>query len=263
MTNITTTDRIGNESQTQQDRNKVETLKKYAFKCYEDEVIVKLPYADVVADIRSYEPGVSALYQYKANSIYDPDLTGSGHQPLGRDTWAAIYDYYKVLETRFTIKIIDLHATTNSTIGQSSNTVAARQLSPALFGAMMDITATPPASRDAWIEATMCNDGQQDIYTDIKVSGATLRERGDDKEMTFNLKWTPDLFSGNVLRGESNGWTAVGSDPNQTEYATILAYNPQFASDTSAGLRQAWFMTKIEYIVAFKGLNRSLKHTTN
>lgn len=36
-------------------------------------------------------------YQYfRANSIYDPDYTGVGHQPLGYDQWAVFYKYYTV-----------------------------------------------------------------------------------------------------------------------------------------------------------------------
>jgi len=33
------------------------------------------------------------------NSIYDPDLTGGGHQPYGHDTYSAIYNQYTVLKS--------------------------------------------------------------------------------------------------------------------------------------------------------------------
>lgn len=33
---------------------------------------------------------------YRANSLFDPDLTGTGGQPLGFDQWAAFYFYYTV-----------------------------------------------------------------------------------------------------------------------------------------------------------------------
>jgi len=38
-----------------------------------------------------------ALQVFRGNSIFDPDLTGVGHQPLGHDQWANFYEYYRVL----------------------------------------------------------------------------------------------------------------------------------------------------------------------
>jgi len=33
---------------------------------------------------------------FSLNSVYDPDITGLGHQPYGRDTYAALYNRYRV-----------------------------------------------------------------------------------------------------------------------------------------------------------------------
>jgi len=45
------------------------------------------------------------------NSIYDPNLTGTGHQPYGHDTYASIYNQYTVL--RSTIKITPFQQSAN------------------------------------------------------------------------------------------------------------------------------------------------------
>lgn len=37
-----------------------------------------------------------ADYSYQLTSIFDPNTTGTGHQPRGRDTWALLYGYYRV-----------------------------------------------------------------------------------------------------------------------------------------------------------------------
>jgi len=50
--------------------------------------------------------GLAGLYKYRANSIYDPDQTGGGHQPYGRDTLATLYNHYVVDSAVITISPI-------------------------------------------------------------------------------------------------------------------------------------------------------------
>lgn len=39
---------------------------------------------------------VAVSHVFRANSIFDPDLSGTGHQPYGHDQYQAIYKYYRV-----------------------------------------------------------------------------------------------------------------------------------------------------------------------
>jgi len=40
--------------------------------------------------------GANAIYRFRANSLFDPDQSGVGHQPYGHDTLQGIYDNYVV-----------------------------------------------------------------------------------------------------------------------------------------------------------------------
>jgi len=48
--------------------------------------------------------GTPTSHLFRANSIYDPDFTGIGHQPYGYDTYASIYNHYEVLSSRIVVK---------------------------------------------------------------------------------------------------------------------------------------------------------------
>jgi len=47
--------------------------------------------------------GVTSSWSFRANSIFDPDQTGVGHQPIGSDQWAVFYNHYIVLESAISI----------------------------------------------------------------------------------------------------------------------------------------------------------------
>ncbi len=49
-------------------------------------------------------------YVYRANSVFDPDLTGTGHQPMGFDQLAALYNRYRVTAVKYSITIANLTA---------------------------------------------------------------------------------------------------------------------------------------------------------
>jgi len=52
----------------------------------------------VYCDQASYDATVSTVAYncYRANSVFDPDLTGAGHQPMGYDQYSALYHCWVV-----------------------------------------------------------------------------------------------------------------------------------------------------------------------
>lgn len=47
--------------------------------------------------------GAAMDYIFNLNSIFDPNRTGTGHQPLGRDQWVVFYQRYRVMTVRYTV----------------------------------------------------------------------------------------------------------------------------------------------------------------
>jgi hypothetical protein len=53
---------------------------------------------------------------YRLNSLYDPNFTQTGHQPLGFDQWKLFYGYYTVLKCDWEIQIIPTDLTAASAV---------------------------------------------------------------------------------------------------------------------------------------------------
>lgn len=64
--------------------------------------IAYLRYSDTLS--LTSTSGALAYNSFRANGIYDPDLTGIGHQPMGHDQWAALFNHYVVLGSKITIR---------------------------------------------------------------------------------------------------------------------------------------------------------------
>jgi hypothetical protein len=71
-----------------------------------DSFTTTLEYTDVVKFSSNTSP--YATYVFRGNSLYDPDYTGTGHQPLYFDTLMAVYSKYKVISVTVNISFIGL-----------------------------------------------------------------------------------------------------------------------------------------------------------
>lgn len=56
------------------------------------------------------------FYQFSANGLYDPDITGTGHQPIYFDAMAAIYNHYTVIGSKMTVKVLSSGPTTGANV---------------------------------------------------------------------------------------------------------------------------------------------------
>lgn len=65
--------------------------------------IAKLRYCDTFA--LTSTSGVLISRVFGCNNIFDPDVTGGGHQPMGHDTWATLYNHYTVIGSKMMISV--------------------------------------------------------------------------------------------------------------------------------------------------------------
>lgn len=66
-------------------------------------LITRMKYTDNLTI--STLPTVMSLYEFRLNSVYDPNLTGTGHQPYGFDQLANLYLRYRVFACKWIIQI--------------------------------------------------------------------------------------------------------------------------------------------------------------
>ncbi len=73
-----------------------------------DKVLVRMPYGEMI----ERTPGsVTDYYTFRMNSTFDPDFTGVGHQPLGRDQFAGVlYNKYRVHSVKLWVAFSELNS---------------------------------------------------------------------------------------------------------------------------------------------------------
>lgn len=64
--------------------------------------LCKMKYADTFQI-----PALGSVYRFNLNSIFDPNRTGTGHQPYGRDTFATLYNRYRVYKVTYAISVFN------------------------------------------------------------------------------------------------------------------------------------------------------------
>lgn len=107
-----------------------------------DSVRVTLPYEEVL--LPTTASGGLYSYQYRGNSVFDPNYTGTGGQPAGFDQWAAFYNEYTVLSCRIHAEIISgtsgtteyvLFPAYNTTVPSTPEDASVRPYAKASIGA--------------------------------------------------------------------------------------------------------------------------------
>lgn len=158
---------------------------------FPNSIITTLRYCDISR--KTITDGATTSSLYRANGLYDPDYTNTGHQPMYRDTWADIYDYYTVLGSKITVHFKNQSATINAVVGLQGSD-----------------TASLTSEVTSWMEQ---NNGVHAMLGNINTEGVTL-----------TMTYSPAENLGADMKDDQSSLVSTGSDPGsqQAYYFGIL-----------------------------------------
>jgi len=159
--------------------------------------------------------GVPVTKVYSWNGLFDPDISGGGHQPLGYDQFISMYDHYTVIGARARI------TATNTDTGTPVSIIASTR-----------DNATPITNVGQIIENGMSR------WTNLGV----LTSGNSTKTLTLNFS-ARKFFSKNPL-DEADLSGSQSLQPAEQAYLHITVH-PLNNVDTSS----TYFTVEIEYIV--------------
>lgn len=58
--------------------------------------------------------GLMKNYTMRANSVFDPDYTSVGHQPMGFDQWSLLFNHYVVLGAKMKVRFMNESGSTSA-----------------------------------------------------------------------------------------------------------------------------------------------------
>lgn len=184
-----------------------------------------------IAPYREVQIGGRTVQQFRINSIYDPDYSGVGTQPLGRDLLAGMYNYYRVLQTDF----------------------------------KCEFAANPKRSDDniwntPWVIGDLVGTNSITYPSDTHVFGQMKRGRSFLASCDGSItRWDRTIYPGKLDETIDSGgatnedlqsiWTPMGSNPAEEQYYTISA---EVAEGETA---RCSMLVHVKYTVQFRQPN--------
>lgn len=164
---------------------------------------------------------------WSANGLYDPNISSTGHQPMGFDQWANLFNHYVVLGSKITIRVSQRDGSSN----------------PFYYGVILtDDSSAPYSTYSSYIEA--------------KKGTFRYSAQGQQKPVTVMSKYSAKKFY-NITDVKDNLdriGAPVTANPDDQGYFTT------WIQTTNATTQAVEALVVIDYIVMFsepKDLNAS------
>lgn len=213
--------------------------------CYNNNFTVRLTYADNYRHDVNY--GVAGRQVFRANSIFDPDFTGIGHQPAMRDLWTSQYDFYTVLACDYEIHMYNagVGSATYTAVGSSPQRIKSCQ---AHFLRSTD--------SDDFITTTT-------VFPIAEMKNVTTKFLPPEDVVTFTGTVTPGDFIVDAKDADSdNTWVAIAANPNVPRFIGYVITASQWAAISGQSVTPfsaIQVYVKLDYTVQFTQINPTLR----
>lgn len=182
----------------------------------------KLKYADRTVTVNPTST-IMDVHVFSANGLYDPDITGVGHQPRGFDQLMTMYDHYTVVGAKITVSFLPTLA---SSVNQN-----------AVVGIALKDSPSFPTDANEYLEGR--NVAFRYISnTSGSVSAPVRVTKNCSVSKFLGIK---GLMSSSIARG------TVSTNPTEQVYFHIFCDNV----DNSSELNVMNASVYIEYMVVF------------
>lgn len=181
---------------------------------------------------------VPDIHVYRANSLTDPDFTGSGHQPKGFDEIMKLYRHYTVIGSKITVTPVRYNTATNSTTAS-------------LWGVNLTSDEGEMASRFATGGLESILESRLPGANTYKTVGTiyNLNKASQKQKCHFSAKKFFRKKSGVVGESELRGYqSALPATGNPVEQAFFNVW-AQYPADVDPDA--ATFIVQLEYIAVF------------
>lgn len=169
----------------------------------------------------TFTTGAANAQVFSANGLFDPDITGVGHQPMGFDQLMALYEHYTVTKCKIRATLVNEAKTDTCTVGISINPDATVETVP---GKLIE----NGLNKRKWLNWGFAGDDKME--TEMMMTVDISKINGRPKPIVGD-----DLF-----RGDS------ASNPSEQTYLHVFGFN-----DASAASVTIRFHVVLEYDAVF------------
>lgn len=148
-------------------------------------------YVENQISINPTTAGAADTYVFSANGLFDPNITGIGHQPIGFDQLMLMYDHYTVIGSKIKCTFVNTD-----------------NITPAQVGISLRDVPTPEIDIRRSIENSLCK------YRTVGSSGS-----GDSNKTVITYKFsTKKFFKKSQIIAESDYKGSISSNPTEQAY---------------------------------------------
>ena len=210
-----------------------------------DYFTITLPYADYhhIPAFTAATTGVNRIY--RLNSVFDPSTLATAHQPMGRDTWANVYDFYRVVHTKVKMTFINLSDITPGEVNGSDTVIFGWEETD-------DSAGTIVTTRTALMERK---------HADHRIVPGC--DRGNLKNGTYmEYAYSPTTWDNHVhSTGIEERWTAINSTPTNSHFIVMHIFPAKVG--TTPQPMNFELAVEIEYTVQFREVKSSILLTND